>query len=71
MINKHQKVKFQSFQFENENNMPSKDGIVHEYKQLLMQIEKMLSIVLSKPLTHKKMSNNEYEYQDEISSNVS
>ena len=32
--NKHQKVKFQFFEFENENNMPSKDGIFREGTQL-------------------------------------
>lgn len=31
--NKHQKVKFQFFEFENENNMPSKDDIFHANRQ--------------------------------------
>lgn len=51
--------------------MPSKDGIIHVYIQLLKQSNMMLNNDLNKLLKYICLLKNEYEYQDEISSNVS
>ena len=46
-INKLQKVRFLLFQFQNENNMPSKDGIFREGTQLAKWKDTILNIPLS------------------------
>lgn len=48
MINKHQKAGFQSYKLENENNMPSKDGIIHVNTQYTMLKDTILNILLTK-----------------------
>ena len=51
--NMHQKEESQSSQFQNENNMPSTDGIFHATKQLLKQKDTISNILPSLIIQNK------------------
>lgn len=69
-INKLQKVRFLLFQFQNENNMPSKDGIVHVNKQSLKLKDTILNILLLMQKQNKELLMDESLIYEISSSNV-
>lgn len=69
-INKLQKVRFLLFQFQNENNMPSKDGIVHVNKQSLKLKDTILNILLLMQNQNKELLMDESLIYEISSSNV-
>ena len=63
-------VKFQFFQFQNENNMPSLDGITRENILFLILINTISNILQTRQKENKVMLKDEYQFYETNSSKV-
>ena len=61
---------FQFFQFQNENNMPSYDGITHENIQFPILINTILNIPQTRQKENRLMLKDEYQFYETNSSKV-